>query len=110
MTVVVVNNNGGGIFSYLPQSGHPKHFESLFGTPADLDFKHAAKLYGGEYCKVESMGQLESALAESIHSEDRLFIIEAITDRTQNVMNHRGLWKKVSQEIDDLTAGDDFWK
>jgi len=38
INIILVNNNGGGIFSFLPQSEHPKHFELLFGTPLGIDF------------------------------------------------------------------------
>lgn len=109
MTVIVMNNNGGGIFSYLPQSNEPKYFEKLFGTPADLDFAHAAKLYGAEYERVTDLASLERGMSRAAET-DGLFIMEAVTDRTESVTAHRELWKKVSQEIEKLTAGDDFWK
>lgn len=109
MTVIVINNNGGGIFSYLPQAAEEKHFEQLFGTPADLDFIHAAKLYGAGYEKVTDLAALEESMTKAAAAEG-LFIIEAVTDRAKNVVAHRGLWEKVSQEMNKLTAGDDFWK
>ena len=37
-TIVVVNNDGGGIFSFLPQAEHPAHFEKVYGTPHGLTF------------------------------------------------------------------------
>ncbi|MFK2824747.1 2-succinyl-5-enolpyruvyl-6-hydroxy-3-cyclohexene-1-carboxylic-acid synthase [Bacillus sp. B190/17] len=109
MTVIVINNNGGGIFSYLPQAAEPKHFERLFGTPADLDFSYAAQLYGAGYEKVSDLSSLDTAMAKAERA-DGLFIIEAVTDRVKNVIAHRELWEKVSQEMNKLTAGDDFWK
>ena len=42
ITILLINNNGGGIFSFLPQASHPNHFEKLFGTPLDLDFSHGS--------------------------------------------------------------------
>ena len=45
-TIVLVHNDGGGIFSFLPQAQDPEHFEQLFGTPHGLDFRPAAKMYG----------------------------------------------------------------
>src|SRR5690606_10010256 len=39
ITIVLLNNNGGGIFSFLPQAKEEKHFEHLFGTPLDIDFR-----------------------------------------------------------------------
>lgn len=109
MTVIVINNNGGGIFSYLPQAAEPKHFELLFGTPANLDFLHAAELYGAGYEKVTDLNSLDSSLAKA-EAANGLFIIEAVTDRAQNVVAHRKLWEGVSREMNKLTAGDDFWK
>ncbi|OCA92177.1 2-succinyl-5-enolpyruvyl-6-hydroxy-3-cyclohexene-1-carboxylic-acid synthase [Pseudobacillus wudalianchiensis] len=109
ITVIVINNNGGGIFSYLPQAGEQKHFELLFGTPADLDFSHAAKLYGGDYERVTDLASLDNSMAKAAKG-DGLLIIEAITDRAKNVVAHRELWEKVSQEMNKLTAGEGFWK
>ncbi|HWS44459.1 MAG TPA: 2-succinyl-5-enolpyruvyl-6-hydroxy-3-cyclohexene-1-carboxylic-acid synthase, partial [Acidimicrobiia bacterium] len=45
-TIVLVNNDGGGIFSFLPQAQHPERFEELFGTPHGLNFAAAAAVYG----------------------------------------------------------------
>ena len=42
MTIIVMNNDGGGIFSYLPQSTETNYFEHLFGTPTGLEFSHLA--------------------------------------------------------------------
>ncbi len=52
-TIVLINNDGGGIFSFLPQAAHPEHFEALFGTPHGLDFRPAAELYGASYHLVD---------------------------------------------------------
>ncbi|MFP3340216.1 thiamine pyrophosphate-dependent enzyme, partial [Micrococcus sp. SIMBA_131] len=54
LTIVVVNNDGGGIFSFLPQRQEEKHFEQLFGTPLGLDYEHAAALYGGSFDRIEN--------------------------------------------------------
>src|SRR6202043_232839 len=57
LTIVLVNNDGGGIFSFLPQAAYPEHFEQLFGTPTGLDFSLAVQMYGGEYQRVGSWEQ-----------------------------------------------------
>ena len=51
ITIVVVNNDGGGIFSFLPQYEKKEHFESLFGTPIGLDYEHVVKMYGGSFSR-----------------------------------------------------------
>ncbi|MDQ0216565.1 2-succinyl-5-enolpyruvyl-6-hydroxy-3-cyclohexene-1-carboxylate synthase [Oikeobacillus pervagus] len=107
LTILVVNNNGGGIFSYLPQSSHPKHFELLFGTPADLDFSHAAALYGGSYHKVVDWIDFHQAM-KNANDHNGLSIIEIPTNREKNVVAHRQLWTNVSQEIISLLEGGTF--
>ena len=52
LTIVIMNNDGGGIFSYLPQAESGNHFEELFGTPTGLTFDHIAAMYDAQYAAV----------------------------------------------------------
>src|SRR5215469_3795203 len=52
LTVVLINNDGGGIFSFLPQAAYPEHFEQLFGTPTGLDFRLAVQMFGGQFQRI----------------------------------------------------------
>lgn len=97
MTVVVMNNDGGGIFSYLPQSEEERHFEALFGTPTGLKFEDAARMYDAEYAAVETKEQLIVALRSP--KEKQVKIIEVFTDRQQNVLTHRKLWDRFDEEL-----------
>ncbi|WP_417899213.1 2-succinyl-5-enolpyruvyl-6-hydroxy-3-cyclohexene-1-carboxylic-acid synthase [Bacillus haimaensis] len=98
VTIVLINNNGGGIFSFLPQSKIENHFEALFGTPMHMNFEHAAKLYDADYSLIESWEEFRSKLLGSL-SHKGLHIIEVPTNREGNEQEHRKLWKSVSQEI-----------
>ncbi len=97
-TIVVLNNDGGGIFSFLPQSDDQAHFEQLFGTPHGLRFEHAGHLYGARYQAADSTRSLKDALAASI-GHAGLDIIEMRTDRTRNVALHREAWARVSEAL-----------
>ncbi|WGG44916.1 2-succinyl-5-enolpyruvyl-6-hydroxy-3-cyclohexene-1-carboxylic-acid synthase [Rossellomorea sp. DA94] len=107
VTIVVMNNNGGGIFSYLPQAGDQTHFEDLFGTPMDLEFAHAAKLYGAHYFHVGNEEEFIPALQEAEQSKG-IKIIEVVTNREENVANHRKLWNFVSREMTNNLKGEDL--
>ncbi|MFL8939198.1 2-succinyl-5-enolpyruvyl-6-hydroxy-3-cyclohexene-1-carboxylic-acid synthase [Rossellomorea oryzaecorticis] len=98
MTIVVMNNNGGGIFSFLPQASDGTYFEELFGTPMDLDFSSAAAFYGADYQLVKEEIDLASALSLA-REKKGIKIIEILTNREENVAIHRNLWNFVSQEI-----------
>ena len=54
LTIVLVNNNGGGIFEILPISNYGKVFNDYFVTPHNLDFSHFVKAYNGNYKKVKT--------------------------------------------------------
>ncbi len=96
-TVLLLNNDGGGIFSFLPQADAPEsreRFEELFGTPHGLDFRHAAALYGCGWQRPCSVAEVRDALAQSLASPG-VQVIEVRTDRRANVDTHRRLWERV---------------
>ncbi|MDM8098487.1 MULTISPECIES: 2-succinyl-5-enolpyruvyl-6-hydroxy-3-cyclohexene-1-carboxylic-acid synthase [Oceanobacillus] len=98
ITIVLVNNNGGGIFSFLPQANDKKHFEALFGTPVDLPFEKAGALYGAAYQVVSTERALKEQLEQS-YQQSGLSIIEVKTDRDENAVWHREKWNRVMAEI-----------
>ena len=104
VTIILVNNDGGGIFSFLPQASHPKHFETLFGTPIGLDYSHAITMYGGRFHRVENWGQFRDTFQVEIQ-QDGLSVIEVPTNRQENVDTHRDLWKKALLAAKEMQNG-----
>ncbi|GAA0428518.1 2-succinyl-5-enolpyruvyl-6-hydroxy-3-cyclohexene- 1-carboxylic-acid synthase [Lentibacillus halophilus] len=98
ITILVINNNGGGIFSFLPQVNHQSHFETLFGTPMDIDFGQAIAMYGGTYQQPTTLFELENALHSS-YQQDGLSVIEVKTDRADNSRWHRDKWQAIENEL-----------
>jgi 2-succinyl-5-enolpyruvyl-6-hydroxy-3-cyclohexene-1-carboxylate synthase len=98
LVVVVVNNDGGGIFSFLPQADLPEHFERLFGTPHGLSFEALAGVYGCGYEHVQRAGDLPGALQAALDA-GRVRLLEVRTDRAANVALHRRLWQAVSDAL-----------
>ena len=94
LTVIVVNNDGGGIFSFLPQREQETHFEQLFGTPLGLDYEHTASLYGASFDRVTNWEDFRSAFINS-RKVKGLSIIEVPTDRDTNLSLHREVFAKV---------------
>nr|WP_316046182.1 thiamine pyrophosphate-binding protein [Planococcus glaciei] len=97
LTIVVMNNDGGGIFSYLPQSEEERYFEDLFGTPTGMNFEDAARMYDTEYSSAKTKEELVQALRTP--KQKAIKIIEVFTDRQQNVKVHRKLWNRLSEEL-----------
>ena len=99
LTIILHNNDGGGIFEYLPQKG-TKHFDYLFSTSQGLDYSGAAKLYGCGYTKISSPDELSSALAK-IGQESGVHIIEIPTNREYSRELHKK-YTKVSVDMEAL--------
>ncbi|TLS39005.1 2-succinyl-5-enolpyruvyl-6-hydroxy-3-cyclohexene-1-carboxylic-acid synthase [Pseudalkalibacillus caeni] len=100
ITIIVINNDGGGIFSFLPQGKqqHEKHFEALFGTPLGLDYKNAVEMYGGRFTRISNWGEFQNAFENSGKSKG-LHVIEVPADRTENVNLHREIREIISEDI-----------
>lgn len=99
-TIVLLNNDGGGIFSFLPQAADPEHFEALFGTPHGLDFRPVSELYGAAFTRVDTWEGFRDSVRCGLTS-DGLDIIELRTGRDRNVTLHREIWKAVSAALGD---------
>jgi 2-succinyl-5-enolpyruvyl-6-hydroxy-3-cyclohexene-1-carboxylate synthase len=97
LRIVVVDNRGGGIFSFLPQrSSLPEQqFETLFGTPHDVDLGGLAAAHRVPCRVVESATELRAALVtQGPH------VVLARTDRMANVTEH----ERLNQAIIDAVA------
>lgn len=99
LTIILHNNDGGGIFEYLPQKG-TKHFDYLFSTSQGLDYSGAATLYGCGYTKISSPDELGSVL-DNVSSESGVHIIEIPTNREYSRELHKK-YTKVSVDMEAL--------
>ncbi|MFK7844769.1 MAG: 2-succinyl-5-enolpyruvyl-6-hydroxy-3-cyclohexene-1-carboxylic-acid synthase [Rhodothermales bacterium] len=90
LIVVVVNNDGGGIFSFLPISSYNDVFESHFAVPHGLDFKASAEMFGLRYEKPGNEASFRSAYERALQ-EKKSTLIEIETDRTKNLAIHRAI-------------------
>ncbi|OYD07095.1 2-succinyl-5-enolpyruvyl-6-hydroxy-3-cyclohexene-1-carboxylic-acid synthase [Paludifilum halophilum] len=105
-TIIVINNDGGGIFSFLPQASEAEHFEKLFGTPIGLDFSHAVRMYGGTFDRVGDWDAFRDALRRGENREG-LSVIEVVTNRRENASLHRRIWQAVSEAVaEELSKGE----
>lgn len=93
ITLVVLNNGGGGIFGYLPQAGL-EDFERAWLTPTELDFSHAARMYGLDYQRVEGGEDFAAALVAA-QQHDGPDLIEVMIDREVSLSRHKAYWAAV---------------
>lgn len=98
LTVVVVDNDGGGIFSFLPQAEAlgAEEFERLFATPHGLDLVAVARAHGVDAAEVTSSAELAQVVAEPAPGV-RVRVVR--TDRRANVAVHRRLYDAVAAAL-----------
>ncbi len=96
--LVVVDNRGGGIFSFLPQSSVAEHFETLWGTPHDLDLVALCDVHHLPAVRVTKASELVPAVRDAI-AGGGVRIVIVPTDRAANVADHRRLHEAVSTEV-----------
>ncbi len=93
--IVVIDNDGGGIFHFLPQEEAlgDEEFEAILGTPRGVDIAKAAALFDLPHRRLESLADLSAALAAGTG------LIEVRTDRRTNVAAHRRLQQQVQAAL-----------
>jgi 2-succinyl-5-enolpyruvyl-6-hydroxy-3-cyclohexene-1-carboxylate synthase len=124
LTIVLLDNNGGGIFDFLPVAATPMArtagsevsvvepgedspaapgdediYTRHIATPTGLDFAAAAGLYGLEHQQVATAVELRAALEHALSQDAGSTIIQVRTDRAQNVELHRHIWRAVSRAV-----------
>jgi len=99
VTIVVVNNNGGSIFSFLPIADHREHFEKYFITPHGYNFENAAEMFGISYGNVNSKKEFLDRYAFALKQGESM-IIEAVVNREKNVALHKELQSVIKKDLD----------
>jgi 2-succinyl-5-enolpyruvyl-6-hydroxy-3-cyclohexene-1-carboxylate synthase len=96
LTIVVVDNAGGGIFDFLPVATQRDAFEEHVATPTGLEVERIAALYDARYRAIADVEALRAALAEPPSGTTMLHVR---TDRAQNVALHRRCWAAVASAL-----------
>ncbi|SER99607.1 2-succinyl-5-enolpyruvyl-6-hydroxy-3-cyclohexene-1-carboxylate synthase [Gracilibacillus ureilyticus] len=99
LTIVLINNNGGGIFSFLPQAKQKSpHYELLFGTSQSMDMEKIAEAFDIAYYRPENWQDYINALTHCYDSGG-LSLIEIQTDRDKNVTWHQQKWDLIGNKL-----------
>jgi 2-succinyl-5-enolpyruvyl-6-hydroxy-3-cyclohexene-1-carboxylate synthase len=105
LTIVVVDNDGGGIFSFLPQADALPHerFEQLFGTPHGVDLAALAAAHGLEVDRIERQADLGPVVVRA-QAEGGVRMVYVGSERQENVRIHDEIHAEVARSLDRLVA------
>jgi 2-succinyl-5-enolpyruvyl-6-hydroxy-3-cyclohexene-1-carboxylate synthase len=96
--VVALNNDGGGIFSFLPIASQEEYFEPYFGTPQGVGFEPAAQMFGLAYARPGTMEEFVEVYGSAC-ARGSSTLIEVKTDREENVALHRRILEEVAARV-----------
>jgi 2-succinyl-5-enolpyruvyl-6-hydroxy-3-cyclohexene-1-carboxylate synthase len=94
LTIICVNNGGGGIFDFLPvaDSAEPDSYEELIATPHDIPLETVAELGGLDHVTASTPDEIRAAVRENV-------LIEVRTDRAENLARHRALTARIAERL-----------
>jgi len=96
LTIILLNNQGGGIFEFLPiaQSGERDLFETYFATPQNVDFAQLCRVYGAAYTRIASLAELRRALTSE--STAKICLWEIPVDRRREAPELQALLRRLA--------------
>ncbi len=95
LTIVLINNRGGGIFEHLPVAKFDDVFEPYFATPQQVDFAHLAAAHGADHMRIRNWSQFSDLVGSLPTSGVR--VIEVETDRKRDAAMRRELSAAAAQ-------------
>ena len=93
---MLLNNDGGGIFEFLPVSGEGDAYVEHVATPHGRDFAHAAALYGCDHVVPGDARRASATALRDALASDRTTIVEVRTDRGENLALHRRIAEAIT--------------
>jgi 2-succinyl-5-enolpyruvyl-6-hydroxy-3-cyclohexene-1-carboxylate synthase len=107
LSVVVFDNNGGGIFSYLPiaDRAKPEVFETHFRTPHGADLGGIVSGFGAEFARIDSWEHFRASLKNALATPG-VSVVEIPVDRDRSVAHHREIDRLVKHALKSEGAGE----
>jgi len=98
LVIVLLNNNGGGIFEVLPISSYGEVFRKYFLAPHNLEFKYFVKAYGGNHKNILSWRDFRSSFRNAL-TKKNFSVLEIKTSSTDSLKLRRKFWEAVSDSF-----------
>ena len=100
-TILLIHNDGGGIFSFLPIARHVETFERYFGTPHGLDFEPAVTGYGIPFERATDAADAHTRVLRSLDG-GATSVIELRSERARSHDAHQAVWREAIRAVESL--------
>jgi 2-succinyl-5-enolpyruvyl-6-hydroxy-3-cyclohexene-1-carboxylate synthase len=101
LVIILINNNGGGIFNVLPVSKYPRFLNEYFITPHNLHFGKLTKAFGIKYTKAKSWDNFIQLVVESF-SGNEACVIEIKTDSPKSARSRKDYWSGCNKILNEF--------
>ena len=98
LIIVLLNNGGGGIFSFLPIAEFKEGFEKFWGTPHQYTLVAAASMFELKYSHPMDAGHFKNAYTQALKAKTST-VIEVITNREENLKTHQQLQQTIERHL-----------
>ncbi len=93
--LVIINNDGGGIFSFLPVHQNNSVFDKYWGTPHGLNFQSFAQGFGIKYRRIHT----QKDLRDSLENFSESVVLEVQTNREENFKLHQSIVERLKRDL-----------
>lgn len=101
LVIVVVDNNGGAVFSMLPIADDEVNFEKYFITPHNTNFEKLVEAHSGRYVGIDSWKTFQTELKKAV-KQKTFSVLHIKTDAKESMAIRKEFWKKAAVEIEKL--------
>jgi 2-succinyl-5-enolpyruvyl-6-hydroxy-3-cyclohexene-1-carboxylate synthase len=98
LVIVLINNNGGGIFEVLPISNYGEIFRKYFLVPHNLEFRNFVKGFGGNYKLIKGWKAFNSSLYTALKAK-KFSVLEIKTNAADSLKTRRKFWQAVADNL-----------
>jgi len=98
LVVILINNNGGGIFEMLPISRYDEYFRDYFVAPHNLDFSYFVKGYGGNFTNIHTWEEFRSGFHSALEHKG-LSVLQINTDSKKSAQIRKEYWTKIDEQL-----------
>ena len=99
LVVILINNNGGGIFEMMPISSEKKMFNTFFKTPHNLNFAPMVKSFRLEHHLIKNEKDFKIKLINSLQNKS-FAVLEILTDSISSLQMRKNYWADVVNKIE----------
>ena len=101
LTIILINNNGGGIFEVLPISKYKEVFNEFFIAPHSLDFSYFVKGYGGNYSLISDWNSFRETMISTLNNKS-FSVLEIRTNAAESLELRKKYWQEIEKQLIQL--------